>query len=307
MERAFAAAHCDWRVLTVEVSPESFPVALAGMQAMQFAAIRFFPGLQHLAAQLLNSGSTQETLDSPSQPDGITSAMLSGNAWTSWDNIGFGILKLVQQHVDLPSTVIWLHGNSRLTRSTLAALKTFEKLPAHVVCDAWLAATGQPLTLSTPPTNAQQEPVTQSNSALPQSADAPQNSTAHADSNAQQSTESSLPDWATYQSPTDLGSRLQELLSVAESPLHLIVIGDAISDQLATLRELQVAGKTLVLASNELLPRNEVSEAWPSGDIIILSESEQAIASEAYDFERWASQPADLDLFRDAFDEYADF
>ncbi len=50
MERAFAAAHCDWRVITVEVKSTSFQIALDGMRAMHFAAIRLFPEYQTIAA-----------------------------------------------------------------------------------------------------------------------------------------------------------------------------------------------------------------------------------------------------------------
>ncbi|MEW4455162.1 shikimate dehydrogenase [Bremerella sp. JC817] len=41
MERAFAAAGLDWRYLTLEVSPEDLPAAVAGMKAMGFRGGNF--------------------------------------------------------------------------------------------------------------------------------------------------------------------------------------------------------------------------------------------------------------------------
>lgn len=41
MERAFAAAGLDWRYLTLEVSPEHLPAAVAGMKAMGFRGGNF--------------------------------------------------------------------------------------------------------------------------------------------------------------------------------------------------------------------------------------------------------------------------
>ncbi|MEX0793648.1 MAG: shikimate dehydrogenase [Pirellulaceae bacterium] len=41
MEKAFAAAGLDWRYLTLEVSPEDLPAAVAGMQAMGFRGGNF--------------------------------------------------------------------------------------------------------------------------------------------------------------------------------------------------------------------------------------------------------------------------
>jgi hypothetical protein len=39
----------------------------------------------------------------------------------------------------------------------------------------------------------------------------------------------------------------------------------------------------------------------------VLSEVEQSIACEAYDFQRWTGQPINPALLRDAYDEYCDF
>lgn len=41
MERSFAAAGLDWRYLTLEVSPEDLPAAVAGMKAMGFRGGNF--------------------------------------------------------------------------------------------------------------------------------------------------------------------------------------------------------------------------------------------------------------------------
>jgi shikimate dehydrogenase len=41
MEKAFAAAHLDWRYLTLEVSPDNLEAAVAGMRAMGFRGANF--------------------------------------------------------------------------------------------------------------------------------------------------------------------------------------------------------------------------------------------------------------------------
>ncbi|MDX1929377.1 MAG: hypothetical protein SFV81_22815 [Pirellulaceae bacterium] len=269
MERAFEAAHCDWRVITVEVQPENFQTALAGMQAMSFTALRFFPELQELAASRLRE-QTHATLSM------VTSAMrrrIQGAEvrWDCWDNQGYGLLDLLTSSAPAASTLLWLHGRSRLTQSLYEALQ------------ATSISTGQ---------------------LIWSDIESPQSATQSATQPATQPTE--LP--SAVCSLNEVPQKLRDALAQLTPLTHLVVVGEGLAEQLPLIRDLQVAGDvTLLLATNQLLTRQRVHEAWPSGKSAIFTESDRLLAAEAYDFRRWTGQPADMDLLRDAYDEYADF
>jgi hypothetical protein len=261
MERAFEAAHCDWRVITVEVQPENFQTALAGMQAMSFTALRFFPELQGLAASRLRE-QTHAALSA------VTSAMRqrtqgAKDRWDCWDNQGYGLLDLITNSAPAASTLLWLHGRSRLTQSLYEALQ------------ATSIATGQLIWSAIETTT-------------------------------QTTTEPELP--SSVCSLTEVPQKLKDALAQPALITHLVVVGEGLAEQLPLIRDLEVAGDiTLLLATNQLLTRQRVHEAWPSGKSTIFTESDQLLAAEAHDFRRWTGQPADMDLLRDAYDEYADF
>lgn len=258
MERAFEAAHCDWRVITVEVQPENFETALAGMQAMSFTALRFFPELQGLAASSLREP-THAALSA------VTSAMRhrilgAEDRWDCWDNQGYGLLDLITSAAPAASTLLWLHGRSRLTQSLQEALQATSIATGQLI---WSA-------IETP------------------------------------SAETELP--SAVCSPTEVPQKLKDALAQPNPFTHLVVVGEGLAEQLPLIRDLEVTGDvTLLLATNQLLTRQRVHEAWPSGKSAIFTESDQLLAAEAYDFRRWTGQPADMDLLRDAYDEYADF
>ncbi len=264
MERALAASHCDWRVITVEVPVEKFATALEGMYAMRFTALRFFPGLQRAAAGLL---CPQEFL--PGLTVEVTSALRVGDKWTCWDNVGQGLLKLFVDHSPLANTIVWMHQDSRLTRSLIAALLSSTHKPAHVL---W----------SDGPTFGKSSTE----------ADVPAGN---------------WPDWISCLPLADAWLKIRAIFESAETAFNLVFVGEQLSTQLELLGQLQVEQASLILATNELLPLNRGSAVWPSGPITILSRSEQITAAEAYDFERWTGKSADVDLLRDAFDEYTDF
>jgi hypothetical protein len=113
MERALAALHGDWRVITVEIQPDDIQAAIAGLRAMRFTAIRFFGELQQTASQWLCN----------SQPStaSITSAMRVDEQWTCWDNIGFGLLNLIQ-NACRDTTLVWLCDDTRITQSLSVAM-----------------------------------------------------------------------------------------------------------------------------------------------------------------------------------------
>jgi hypothetical protein len=259
MERAFAAARCDWRVITVEIQPENFQTALDGMRAMAFTAIRFFPELQPLAASLMLA-QPQDSLCA------VTSAMRQTSKgaqdhWDYWDNQGFGMLDLITSAAPASSTLLWLHGNSRLTQSLYIAMRAADYSPTHLLASETTVLSEAP---------GQSSPT----------------STALA----------------------DVQQKFNDILAQPNSLTHVVVVGESLASQLPQLSQLEVAGEIqLLLATNQLLTRQQVNDAWPSGKTTIFTESDQLIAAEAYDFRRWTGQQADVDLLRDALDEYADF
>ena len=264
MERAFEAAHCDWRVITVEVQPESFQTALDGMRAMAFTALRFFPELQRLAASLM----FKQSLGLLSE---VTSAMLLKNngahdPWDYWDNLGFGMLDLIGSAAQASGTLLWTHGQSRLTQSLFDAIRVAGYSPSQ-----WLWS----------------------------------DATIDSEKFEQWAPTSPLP---TIIPLEDVQQRLKDSLTGPHSITHLVVVGESLVGQLPLLSQLDVAGQVhLLLATNQLLTRQQVIDAWKSGKATIFTENDQLLAAEAYDFRRWTGQPADIDLLRDAYDEYADF
>ncbi len=245
MERAFAARHCDWRVITVEIRQEDFQTALDGMRAMRFKALRFFPEFQVQAAKHL--------MDEAVATFGtITSVLWQGDQWTCWDNQGFGLVDLIADCAVPAHVLVWLHGESRMTHSFANALRAAEFTAGRLL---WSEGEGeQTLTL---------ESVEQS---------------------------------------------LNEALATESGVTHLAVIGESLVGQLELIGRLNASADTqLILATNELLTRQQVNDAWTSGKVKILSEVDQLVAAEAYDFRRWSGQAADVDMLRDAYEEYADF
>lgn len=258
MERAFEAARCDWRVITVEVQPENFQAALDGMQAMAFTALRFFPELQTLAASLMVEQNAVS-------PQAITSAMRQRSneaeeRWDCWDNQGFGMLDVIAGVGPASSMLIWLHGRSRLTQSLSDAMQSHGFQPLQVIwSDAEVAADSAEPTLHSTPL-------------------------------------------------TEVLPKLKDALNSTNPITQLVVVGEGLAEHLPLIGELEVGAEVqLVLATNQMLTRQQVNDSWKSGKVRIITENDQLIAAEAYDFRRWTGQPADMDLLRDAYDEYADF
>ena len=264
MERAFEASHCDWRVITVEVQPENFQTALDGMRVMAFTAIRFFPEFQSLAASLI--------LEQPRPSfSSVTSALRQRgkgkqDCWDYWDNQGFGLLDLIASLAPASSTLLWLHGQSRLTQSLYDAMQVAGYSPGHLL---WSEAVAGPEALG------ELSPVNG------------------------RPTIASLP---------DVQQSLNKILTEPNSCTQVVVVGESLASQLPLLSQLEVAGEIqLLLATNQLLTRQQVNDAWTSGSATIITENDQLLAAEAYDFRRWTGQQADMDLLSDAYDEYADF
>ena len=106
----------------------------------------------------------------------------------------------------------------------------------------------------------------------------------------------------------DVKESLRESLMAESGLTHLVVIGESLAEQLPLLSEQSVASEMkLMLATNQMLTRQQTIEAWKGGAVSIVSEADQLVAAEAYDYCRWTGQPVDMEMLRDAYDEYADF
>ncbi len=267
MERAFAAAHCDWRVITVEVNPANFQIALDGMRAMHFAAIRLFPEYHSIAASLAQNADSHRF-------DKVTSLMRRGDVWESWDNVGLGLLQWIQSQSASTSLALWLSGNHDLAQrlSRAVAAESFE--PARLL-------RSQPFASSM---------VDTENTA-------PAETTAHAPSEIALSSDLQTAE-----------NQLRDAMMLHEDVKQLAIVGEVSTEQLALLSKLQVpSGTNLLLAIDRRLTRQQLSEVWPHGKVTLFTEADHVVAAEAYDFQRWTSKAADLELLRDAYDEYSDF
>lgn len=129
MEKALAAAHLDWRVISVEVPGGSLDAAFAGMQAMGFAALRIFPPLTHRAAELLCPESHENTF-----VGAITSAKSDAQGWRCWHHSGAAIQACASRSCTWTSSTLWLHGDSQQLRSLV--LHCRENPPQSIVWTA---------------------------------------------------------------------------------------------------------------------------------------------------------------------------
>jgi hypothetical protein len=116
LERAFSQTGLDWRVITVEIGPGNFPTAMAGMEAMRFSALRFFPTVSQLVPDLLDVCSPATRFVGHA-----TSASWNGGAYEVWDHCGHALRELVMQRHSVKAELVLLLGDGRLQRSVWAA------------------------------------------------------------------------------------------------------------------------------------------------------------------------------------------
>lgn len=135
MERAINAQRLDWRALTVEVPEQKFAVAVDGMTAMNFKALRIFPSLGAAALEKFGQDDPQAQF-----VGSLTSAAWTGGRWETWDNAGFAVLQSLNSRLDWTQCVCWLDGNGVRNRSLLVALRTRGIRPAKLI---WTRAPGE--------------------------------------------------------------------------------------------------------------------------------------------------------------------
>ncbi len=267
MERAFGSAHFDWRVITVEVSVEQLPRAWEGMNVMRFRAVRFFQAHHAAAMQLVTTPTPIDLFIG-----GITSAHRVGDQWTMWHNSGPALKELLSSRHNLSRTICWIHGDSPRNRSFLAACANSS--PQLIL---WTGASAE----------------------LPADISANLN---------------------LQIIPSDHEGSLVEILSnhlggdpdlsgSAEVPEALVHCGEVDPRHFEILLNAQPASAscTLTVVSQSPGTRRKLVEQWQAGEVAVLTAADLIVAEEAYDHARWTGQVANIEVLREAYEEYADF
>jgi hypothetical protein len=63
----------------------------------------------------------------------------------------------------------------------------------------------------------------------------------------------------------------------------------------------------LIVISESPGTRRRLSDQWSAGELHVLNQADIVVAEEAYDQTRWIGRQANLELLREAYEEYADF
>ena len=63
----------------------------------------------------------------------------------------------------------------------------------------------------------------------------------------------------------------------------------------------------LFVVSHSPGTRRKLSEQWRAGEVHVLTQADIVVAEEAYDQGRWIGRPSNLEVLREAYEEYADF
>jgi hypothetical protein len=267
-ERAIAANELDWRAITIQLAAEDLPVALAGMHVMRFMGLRFFPSLQAEAARQL--APDQDNLKFVGS---ATSAAWGGEAWHAWHHWGGTILAWTAEHCGSKPPIVWLHGDSVRCRSLWIAL-----IEGVLQDDSTKSSPTRPKTVlwSNPP----QE--------LPQP-----------------SPQASAPLLVTPLLVTleTAEQGLAHLRALGDERPALLLVGDRLPD-VASSQLSDVAGNCFVAGGEEACRQ---AARWPSPAPRALSEIEQLLACEAFDFQLWTGHSVSNHLLRDAYDEYTGF
>ena len=270
MERAFRQLRLDWQVITVEVETNCFAAAVEGMRAMKFAAARFFTPFDSLAVGLLCEGCpiTQFV-------GSVTSARYRDGQWDCWNGVGFGIVTSAMEEVAAGTAspallpVVWLYGDSLRMRSCYAAA-------------AELGFAGKILWSDGPPASDLEAIFNGSPELL-------------------KATTCVASGEATL---TELSAEPVE----AEELPPLLIIDDGSThrqtEQFDLLNQLSDRGPTTLFADRRHQARWGPLPATPWR---LVSELEQSVMSEVYDFYRWTGQRPQAGSIREAYEEYLDF
>lgn len=273
LDRAFAALRLQWQALSVEVRPEKFSLVCEAMLEMGFRGLRFYEAIASVACPHLAKQSSLERFVGSS-----SSAISHEDRWQVWDSLGYGWIDLLKQNqVD----ALWLHGDSRTTRSLFAAL---------VSSNLKWVWTEAPASLFTDEVD------------LPDFVRGQVADRASADS-------------------VTLSKPIQELLGCSLQPagddIETLVSRLAIVTEQNQLPEAKLPeaqrpeslASQIALMNVQLITPSDLrlSESLAAIRFAQLSQADVAVAAELYDFQRWTGKTIDVSILRDAYDEYCDF
>lgn len=306
MECAFEEQGLDWKTITVEVAENEFDIALSGMHAMNFSAVRFFSEFQSQVCTQFSEDDLQIRF-----VGAATSAAHESRGWRFWHNYGLAAIRIIGQRLSLrgsqvTSCIVVLAGNSIHTRSTFVALSQTTESEPPVSNVLWIDGPDE-----------SSFPIRDQNSDLENDAD-PRTS--------------ELPFKCAFASSDGIAAKLCDLLSCSA--------GDSVmpsddrnadvnsSESMATTDEPEPNETPLVVIVGDvnLLPIQDVAGKFPlllfptsdSGNsanlsvespagVEVVSEEEQLIAAEASDFFQWTQTTPDKHVLRDAYEEYCEF
>jgi hypothetical protein len=273
LDRAFAALRLQWQALSVEVRPEKLALVCEATIEMGFHGLRFYEAIASIACPHLANPSSLERFVGFS-----SSAISQKDRWQVWDSLGYGWIDLLKQNqVD----ALWLHGDSRTTRSLFAALATsnlkwvWTEAPASLLTDE---VDLPDLIRGQVPVRAFADNVTHSKPI-------------------QELLGCSLQ--PTGDNIETLVSRLAivtEQNQLPEAKLPEAHHAEALANQIALMNV------QLITPSNLRLP-----DSLAALRCVQLSQADVAVAAELYDFQRWTGKTIDVSILRDAYDEYCDF
>lgn len=278
LDRAFAALRLQWQALSVEVRPEKLALVCEATIEMGFHGLRFYEATASSACSHLANPSSLERFVGFS-----SSAISQKDRWQVWDSLGYGWITLLKQN---QADALWLHGDSRTTRSLFVAVASsnlkwvWTEAPASLLTgevDLPDFVRGQiadraivdSVTLSKPihellgcslqPAGDNIETLVSRLAIVTEQNQLPET----------KSSEAQLPE---TQLPVSLANQ------IALMNVQLITPSDLrLPESLAALRSAQ------------------------------LSQTDVAVAAELYDFQRWTGKSIDVSILRDAYDEYCDF
>ncbi|MGN6136251.1 MAG: hypothetical protein ACTHOU_17330 [Aureliella sp.] len=106
----------------------------------------------------------------------------------------------------------------------------------------------------------------------------------------------------------EMAEMLAERMRSHPSENTLVHCGDCEPRHCETLIASQPSsGCDLVVVSQSPGTRRKLSDQWRAGQVQVITPADIVVAEEAYDQARWIGRPANLELLREAYEEYADF
>lgn len=262
-ERTLVSQGSDWRAISVEVPADRFKTACEGMLAMHFQGLRLFGDFQTAAVSELAADSRAAQFVGK-----LTSGVQQHDHWHCWDSVGYAWIDVLQRSAGEMPCMVWLHADSRTTRSAFVALS--------------MLAGNSPQWLWT------QAPEVQAEATWQKSL-----SGWYAEGRIQPQMDMAI----------CLKLLAQWLIDPEKNKSTKLAI---ISEEGALPEELPkvLMGLPIELIAPASL---KLPEALAHLPVHRVGSAELAVAGEAYDFQRWTGKLVDIQLLQDAYDEYCDF